>query len=693
MHQTQIITTLIICAICLIGGTFVLFSNSHRRINRLVFYLTVATALSLPAQGVFEYIDPSHVLFWARYDTSTTIILDALTLLVASNFPRRLFSRKVEATFLIVSVALAAISFSPFMIATAFSDGNIVKVTTGMLMPPFYAVDAAYTLMIVPALIFQYRRGRKLDKLRIKYLMLGIGIIAFMISILGLWLPVFFHVNGATDYVPFVILLGIGFILYDVVAFRLLSIRFVVARSVAYTLLLVCIAGGYYFFAFWVGQHIFGATKLSQSDQIYQVVIAFMLAFLFQPVRSFFEKLTDRIFYKEHYNTQKVVNGFSRILVSERDIEPLLQRSLAILCSQLHISSGQVIAYDKGRVFALQSYKTAELAAETAIAEFRKFKENIVISEYLSDDDARRVLMDQMHIPAVIKLVSQNEEIGTLLLGDKLSSDIYSAQDIGTLEIISQELAVAVQNARAYRELQEAQAKLQKTDELKSEFIALGSHSLRTPVTTIRMVAEMMGSAKTLQEATGYVGMLSNVSNELANFVEELLIISTIEAGGEYSSFEVRTAEEIVQPIIAPVQAAAKTKGLAFTATFQSKDMRIRANPAHLRIVIRSLLDNAIKFTASGQVGVTVSKEDNQCVIRVTDTGVGISDEELKNLFTKFHRGTDYQRYDYAGAGVGLYLARLIVGEHGGNITVKSQLHQGTTVTIRLPLTDQEHFE
>jgi signal transduction histidine kinase len=687
MRTAPIVTAIICSVVCAIIGLFALLNNYRRRANWLTFIITILVAAALPVQSVLEYTDPSRIVLWARIDTGSTMIVDALLLFLACNFPRRLFGRRAEIFYWIISSALVVISFTPLMVVSGTSDGEVVKLTTGALMPLYYAADTIYALLVIPALIVQYRRGRAMDKLRIKYLLIGAGGITITLSVIGLWLPIFFHIYHTVDYVPYVILLGLSLLVYDVVALRLFSIRLVVAKSAAYVLLLLFMAGGYYVLALWVGQKVLGMAELSQFDQAYQIAVALVLAFLFQPVRGFFEKLTNKIFYREHYDTQKVVNKFSNILVSERDIEPLLRHSLDFLCNQLHIGSGQIMIYDQGRPFASAGYnRLAQPSSLGAIADLQRLPKSIVVSEDLTDDDSTRLAMDKADARVMIKLISQKENVGILLLGDKLSGDIYSNQDIGTLQIVCQELAVAVQNSRAYRQLQDAQAKLKKTDEMKSEFIALSSHNLRTPIATIGMITELLGSSKSPQETSKYINMLSGVSSELSGFVEELLIISSLEAGEKYTSFEIVTAEDLLQPLTAQAELECNNKGIKFGLTFQDPELHVRANTAHLRIVMRSLLENAVKFTESGGISVTVAKASDQCVITITDTGVGIKDEELKNLFTKFHRGTDLMRYDFGGAGVGLYLAKLVIEEHGGQIAVVSHLGQGTTVTVNLPL-------
>jgi two-component system phosphate regulon sensor histidine kinase PhoR len=107
----------------------------------------------------------------------------------------------------------------------------------------------------------------------------------------------------------------------------------------------------------------------------------------------------------------------------------------------------------------------------------------------------------------------------------------------------------------------------------------------------------------------------------------------------------------------------------------------------HLRSAIYNLLDNALKFTAEqGQIELSLAHVADAIQIVTKDNGVGIAPEEINKLFTKFHRGTSTLNYNYEGTGIGLYLTKLIITEHGGTIAVQSELGKGSTFTITLPL-------
>ena len=117
------------------------------------------------------------------------------------------------------------------------------------------------------------------------------------------------------------------------------------------------------------------------------------------------------------------------------------------------------------------------------------------------------------------------------------------------------------------------------------------------------------------------------------------------------------------------------------------KPLMIKASQGHLSSAIWNLLNNAYKFTpAGGRISLRVTDQDNWLRIEVADTGIGISDEEKPRVFTKFHRSTGALEYDYEGTGIGLYITKLVIEQHGGTIDFTSQLGKGTSFVIKLPL-------
>jgi PAS domain S-box-containing protein len=235
------------------------------------------------------------------------------------------------------------------------------------------------------------------------------------------------------------------------------------------------------------------------------------------------------------------------------------------------------------------------------------------------------------------------------------------------------------------RELVAAQSELKAAERLKSEFIALSSHNLRTPLTVFRGGLELIKTTRLTRQQTEVVDMIASSTQRLEQFVDDMLVISQLEAGEQLRQ-EPASIESIVEPLLAEAMSLAKNKSLSFAIELATGDTMVECSPLRLRGAFRNILDNAFKFTASGQVKISAVVKAKRVVVTVTDTGIGIKAAELPKIFRKFHRGSDFMQYDYDGEGIGLYLTKLIIDDHHGSIKVTSKPGHGTTVTVSLPL-------
>ena len=236
------------------------------------------------------------------------------------------------------------------------------------------------------------------------------------------------------------------------------------------------------------------------------------------------------------------------------------------------------------------------------------------------------------------------------------------------------------------RELRVAQESLRAADQLKTEFMLLSAHNMRTPITIMAGSLEMLTSGSKETNRKYFMDALEESIKRLRDFVEDMITITTLEAGTGLS-MEPCTVESLVSPLVSEATAIADTKkSVNFRHSLKDTDVVIEANTLRLQSAVRNLINNAFKFTKSGHVALNVSRSGNEIVIKVVDTGIGIDMLEVEKLFTKFHRGTDTLRFEYEGEGIGLYLTKLIVAEHHGTITVDSTPGKGSTFTITVPI-------
>lgn len=240
-------------------------------------------------------------------------------------------------------------------------------------------------------------------------------------------------------------------------------------------------------------------------------------------------------------------------------------------------------------------------------------------------------------------------------------------------------------------ELENANLKLTSLDILKSEFISLASHQLRSPLTVIK------GYASTLTD--GVVGEMNEKQQEivrhiytsaqgLASVVEDFLNVTKIEQGGMKYVFEPTNIQALVENVVNGMKITAEDKGLVFTTSVDIKeDCFVNADTLKLQQVFINLIDNSIKYTKEGFITIFLTKNENEKTVTftVSDSGVGLSDEMKKKLFTKFGRG-EAAVLNSGGTGLGLYLAYNIVIAHGGEIIVASGGEdRGSTFSVTLP--------
>ena len=236
------------------------------------------------------------------------------------------------------------------------------------------------------------------------------------------------------------------------------------------------------------------------------------------------------------------------------------------------------------------------------------------------------------------------------------------------------------------KELREAQARLIDTDKIKTEFVLLTSHNLRTPLTTIRGSIELLSLPKIhAKEKAELLDNLQTSTKKLGELIEDLLTISNIEAGGSLTLENIKS-KELLDPLVDYAKKHSATTKNKLAVNIKVGDSSLAASTDRLRTAVRNILENAFKFTRKGSVSFGASVDNHTLLITIKDTGRGIPAEEIPKLFTKFHRATDTLKYDYDGEGIGLYLSKLIVEEHKGKIRIDSEMGVGTIFTITLPI-------
>ncbi len=224
-----------------------------------------------------------------------------------------------------------------------------------------------------------------------------------------------------------------------------------------------------------------------------------------------------------------------------------------------------------------------------------------------------------------------------------------------------------------------------KLEELKKEFITNASHELRTPLTAI------VGYIETLEEdlsgeAKEYTKIIKKHINRLSNIVNDLLLLSEIEQQTNMQTSQVDLTS-IIKEVIKTFSPKAQKKGLTITYQIPPKPIIITADELKIEQAIINLLDNAIKYTEKGQIEIILYTTNQDVIIKIKDTGIGIPKQALSRIFERFYVVDKSRSRKLGGTGLGLSIVKHIISLHNGSIKVESQLNKGTIFTITLPYT------
>jgi PAS domain S-box-containing protein len=254
------------------------------------------------------------------------------------------------------------------------------------------------------------------------------------------------------------------------------------------------------------------------------------------------------------------------------------------------------------------------------------------------------------------------------------------------LDLVANQTASAIAEAQAYAaERQRAEA-LSELDRAKTAFFSNVSHEFRTPLTLmLGPLEEAIADATVPQQARERLRLAERNAARLQKLVNSLLDFSRIEAGRVQASFEETDLAALTRDLASTFRSAMEKAGLAFSVECSDLGESVYVDREMWEKIVLNLLSNAFKFTLAGAVTVRLRRNDSHAALEVTDTGVGVPEQELPRLFERFHRVEMTHGRTHEGSGIGLALVQELVKLHGATIEANSALGEGTTFRVRVP--------
>jgi len=231
--------------------------------------------------------------------------------------------------------------------------------------------------------------------------------------------------------------------------------------------------------------------------------------------------------------------------------------------------------------------------------------------------------------------------------------------------------------------------RLKEIGRIKSEFISIAAHQLRTPLSGIKWILELALEKEMNQEIKNWLAKINELNERMIGMISDLLSAARLEEGRFGFNFQENVdLLSLFQKTIESYKIKAEARGLNFSYSYDDfKNLRLKADPEKLKIALDNIIENALNYTPKGgMIKIELEKPDGLVIIKISDTGIGIKEEDLARLFGKFFRGQNAISFQPSGSGIGLFITKNIIKAHHGEIWVESKMNQGTIFYIKLPL-------
>jgi signal transduction histidine kinase len=631
------------------------------------------------------------------------LLVSAFLLFAYSYENNKKFPKKYIPLLLVPIILFGGFSFSSLMASPVTNSSGVLILNPGSLYYVQNAVLLVYLGIGVGILSAKYKNFAALQKNQL-LLILG-GFCQFLIVniVAGL---IFINNSPVQTLRPISALVMVGIISYTVAFRKLFDIRLIVLRALVYISTVASLGFIYGFVVFgFVGKIIFKNHPFNTAEQIVYTLLAVILAFTFQPIQRFFNKITNRLFYRDGYDSQKLLDELGSFFAQEINFDKLTHRTVRTLAQQLKLTYAALLVSDGSKSkFRLTLNGKAKYINRIDAVALSSLKHKVTVIDY--EETPNSDLADH-NVAMVVRLVTQEGVVGYLLLGSKQNGAIFNGQDIDIMTIVSNSLAIAIQNtllferinnfnltlqeevSQATKKLRRTNEKLKELDETKDDFISMASHQLRTPLTSVKGYLSMI-----LEEDAGKINhmqreMLGQAffsSQRMVYLIADLLNVSRLKAGKFIIDATSINLANMVQQELEQLEETAASRSLTLQYDKPDNFPDLMMDETKTRQVIMNFVDNAIYYTPSGgHIVLRLINNPETIELRVEDDGIGVPRDEQPHLFTKFYRAGNARKARPDGTGLGLYMAKKVIVAQGGSTIFQSQEGKGSTFGFIFP--------
>ena len=672
----------------------VYFKAREQKLSRIFILINLSGAIWSGMLFIF-HIYPESNIFLLRLAHLGILFLPVLYLhFLFLFFGLSWRKRKLLFSFYGLTFFLASFSFSKFYISSIIF--NPVLGYINQPGPLYLIFEIMFLVSVVYGCLLLIKGLKKIKGFRrsqIRYYLFG--------SILGLgggastFLPLF-GINISPVGIYLVPSYGIS-ITYAIVKYRLMDVRLVIRKGLIYFLITSFVTAFFVVILFLFNQfyhEIIGFKSFS-----FVIISAFLLALIFQPLRERMELWIDKLFYRTRINYYSTLRKATRKLISILEMSELLNlivstpvKSIGIEKAHLLLLNEEKNSYEAKITHSFsgenKKRKRIVISGKNGLIKILKDKKDFLLKEELSflnlnsDIQIGKNQLRTLGASVAFPLISHDQILGVLCLGEKISGEIYSKEDLELLSLFVGEAGIALKNAQLFSETKRLARQIRQAEKLASlgTLAARMAHEIKNPLVSIRTFAELLPlkfDDKEFREeysslALKEVERIDNLITRLLNFTRSR----------DYH-LEVLSAEKLIEESLISLRIQVLERNIEVKKDYFPNLPLIYGDKEELKQVFLNILINSVQsMPEGGKIFISTGKEERklQTFVKIffSDTGGGIPEKNLNKIFDPFFTTKN------KGSGLGLFISYRIIHEHHGDIWVRN-LEKGAGFCISLP--------
>lgn len=636
-------TAAILSLICSGFAAFLFLRKRRELLARFLAYHVAAVAVWVGSNAMADVATtPQSLIFWSGMALIGVCFFVSFYLCFIDAFiDGRSPGRLRMAAYFLPTTVFSLGAFSKYSVVDTFFPGDApTQIIPGVFYNYiFFFLLGGLFYGSIRMLRFYRLRATSQQRMQILYMELGFSALFAGCVVTGIVLPRFGELrffSAGPQFALFLIVCS-G---YAILKHRLLDIKVAIQRGAVYSATLGAVI--LFYLAALQALPLFSGLSTSHSYLIASILTTIAGVFGVPPLKRFFQKATDRLFFKDRMPYAQAVDELSQALNRHLDLDNLIADAEDTLRRVFKVNTARILA--AGR-----------------------------------EDPP----------PGACPILLKDRIVGWIAIGDKLSGDPFFDEDLAIVKSFSYQCGVAVEKAKLYQQVKDYSERLeekvrQRTEEVKSLREARAqtlidiAHNLQTPLTILKGQLGVMRQ----DVADAALESFEKSIDKISGFIQRLIKLADLTKSDGVKTEDVALSA-LMEEIVSYFSVLAEQSGVAIETDIRP-GVGLRGDRQQLEELVLNLLSNAVKYIDNERkISIRLEETAEAARIVIRDTGVGIAREDADKLFSRFYRATGAS--GVKGSGLGLAICKRIVDLHGGDIRVDSVVGRGTTVTVSLP--------